>query len=269
MFRRVPRSVVFCVVVGVAAPVSANGYWKRLLTREASEADSYREAAYRALEEQQASSASRAALEAVRRSPRSAEAHVLLGHARALAGDFARASDAYEHAISLSPTALDDVKDASWASRAASHAARWELAVLTLQVLTTRLPRIPARTVAFSRLGDALQALGPARLDEAIVAYRHALLDARGYLPSACIGLALALHRANRADEAHGWVERAMERTTIDELLETVVGPTSEHLARRALVARIQGNHAEASRLFRESASHSPHRDHSLREAGR
>jgi tetratricopeptide (TPR) repeat protein len=267
MSRRVLRCALFCAVVGVATTAAADGYWKRLLTREASEAETYREAAHRALEEQQASNASRAALEAVRRAPRSAEAHVLLGHARALAGDFARASDAYEHAVSLSPTALDDVKDASWASRAASHAARWELAVHTLRVLTTRLPRIPARTIAFSRLGDVLQALGPTRLEEAIVAYRHALLDARGYLPSACIGLALALHRADRADEAKGWIDRATERTTIDELLETVVGPSSEHLARRALVARAQGNRAEAARLFRESAAQSPYRDHSLREA--
>src|SRR5690606_24054355 len=145
----------------------------------------------RALEEQQPALASRAALEAIRRSPDSAEAHVLLGHARALAGDHRRASDAYEHALTLGAGALDDVRDASWAARAATHAERWELAERALRVLTERLPRVPARTLAFSRLGDVLQTLGPRRLDEAIVAYRHALLDARGFLPSACIGLAL------------------------------------------------------------------------------
>jgi tetratricopeptide (TPR) repeat protein len=266
---RRPIALLWLIACFSPAPTLAEGIWTRIRSPEAPEIATYREAAHRALEEQQPALASRAALEAIRRSPNSADAYVLLGHARALAGDHQKAADAYEHALSLAPDALDHVRDASWASRAATHAERWELAAHALRTLTTRLARVPARTLAFSRLGDVLQALGPSRLDEAIVAYRHALLDARGFLPSACIGLALALSRAGHADEARGWVHRALERTSVEELLDAVTGPASERLARRALIASSHGERAEAARLFRESAAQSPHRDHALREASR
>lgn len=210
--------------------------WTRVASPEPKDAVSFREAAYRALEEQQSALASRAALEAVRRAPRSAESHVLLGHARTLAGDYARATESYEEALRLDEDALRDVRDASWASRAAIHAEHWALAVHTLRVMTERLPKIPARTLAYSRLGDALQALGRDHLEAAMTAYRHALLDARGFLPSACVGLALALTRMGREDEALGWLDRALDQASVDDLVEATTGPSSEREARRALL---------------------------------
>lgn len=225
------------LLAGIAPRAGADGLWSRLLSRTPDELAAQREAAHRALEEKQPALASRAALEAIRIAPESAEAHVLLGHARALGSDFARASDAYEQALSLDERALDAVRDASWASRAAVHAGRWQLAERTLRVFTERLPRIPARTLAFARLGDVLQTLG--RLEEATVAYRHALLDARDYLPPACLGLALALHRSGRVDEARGWVARAAERASVEELLGATTGPEVERRARAELLAML------------------------------
>lgn len=260
MPRRGTRiTLLMAALVAFPASTSADGIWERVASSEPRDVDPLREAAHRALEEKQPAIASRVALETIRRSPDSPEAHVLLGHARALAGDYEHAADAYARALMLDARALEAVQDASWAARAAVHAERWALAERALRILTERLGRVPARTVAFARLGDVLQTLGPARLEESMIAYRHALLDARGFHPSASIGLALALHRSGKTQEARGWAARAIEHTTEEDLLQAVTGPKPERLARRALLASIRGERAEATRLFRESEAQSPY----------
>lgn len=252
------------------ASAQRSDFWSdvREPERSSSEARSAIERGVRAIGEQQYAIATREALAALSKAPESAEAHILLGNAQLFSGNAADAARSFERAFTLKTEVLRDPNVAMRVAHAAIQAGRYPLAINALRAMIAGLPAIAMRAASFHRLADLLQSEGA--LEEAVLAYRNALIEARALHPQASIGLALALQRLGRADEAAPYLSRAAATTDIERIIQEVPGHPSERLARYALIHRARGEHAEARALFLKVSEESPHhREHALAEAKR
>jgi tetratricopeptide (TPR) repeat protein len=128
-------------------------------------------------------------------------AHVMRGRALIAVGRNGEALSAFEHALALDANALSQAADARAAARSAINVGKPELGVAVLRRLLERSDDPRGDPLAQIMLADALQAVGPATLRNAIVAYREAIEDDAS-AAQAVLGLALALHRSG--DVAQG-----------------------------------------------------------------
>lgn len=266
------RSALVLVVFGCspAAFAESSELWNdlRAPSRSSPESRAAIDRASRAISEQQYTIATREALAALRLTPDSALAHIVLGSARFFTASPAEAADAFERGLELDPSLLRDPNIAARVAQAALHAGRYSLAIHAYKALIANLPAIAMRSAAFYRIADLLQ--GEGALEEALVYYRNALLEARALHPQTCLGLALALLRLGRPDEAAPYLEQALATREIEQIVEAVPGHASERLARYALLHRARGEHAKARALFKTVAEESPHhREHALAESAR
>lgn len=265
-----PIALLLTLLMPSGVSAERSNFWGdvREPARSSPEVRSAIERGARAIGEQQYAIATREALAALSKAPESAEAHVLLGNAQLFSGNAEAAVRTFERAVALKAEVLRDPNVAMRVAHAAIQAGRYPLAIDALQAMIAGLPAIAMRAASFHRLADLLQSEGA--LEEAILAYRNALIEARSLHPQASIGLALALHRLGRDDEAAPYLTRAAATTDIERIIQEVPGHPSERLARYALIHRARGEHAEARALFLKVSEESPHhREHALAETKR
>jgi hypothetical protein len=164
------------------------------------------------------------------------------GLSLALTGDKRGGLALLQRALSADVTALDDV---TWGTRAALIGAEvgalaWSTDVLSRVIAT--LPAIPVRRELFALLGDLLLGQGPARLNEALIAYREALRGATTTDTRGTLGLALALSRNGEASAAKDVVERLSAASRIDVVVNALPVTEGEKAARLALGAEALGD---------------------------
>lgn len=259
---------LFASAMPALARAEESNLWEdiRAPTRSSPEARRSIMRANRALSEQQYAIATREALKALRIAPDSSEAFLALGSAQLYSGHPREAMHSFERAIELDPRQLLDPNVSSRIAHAAIRAGNYPLAIDALHALIAALPSIAMRANAFNRLADLVQSEG--RVDEAIILYRNALLEARSMHPRAALGLALALRRLNRNEEAAIYLELAARTPEIERIIQEVPGHPSERSARNALIHLARGEKDKAHALFLKVADESPHhREHALREA--
>jgi len=167
---------------------------------------------------------------------------VVRGLAVALTGDTSRAIGLLREALSLDARALDD---AGWGSRAALVAAKaseFEFASSVLGRVVGGLPAVPARRELYAMLGDMLLAQGPARLEEALVAYQEAMRGTTRDDVRSVLGLALALSRNSETAVSHEVASRLVAASRTEVVVNALPVPDSEKAARLAIAREALGN---------------------------
>jgi tetratricopeptide (TPR) repeat protein len=199
---------------------------------------------------------------AIERLDERAPAHVLRGRALGELNRPEEAVAAFERALELSETALDGTEAGSHAALLAAGAGAWELAARILPRVLGRMRVNSQRHDLYALYGDVLMTLGPARLREAVVAYREAVRQGgRGHV-RANVGLALALRRAGELLESGDLAREAGRRGRLSSVLSAIPVPEAERAARRAVVHEALGNREEARVGWREAATFEPWRAH-------
>ncbi|MAC28606.1 MAG: hypothetical protein CMH59_19355, partial [Myxococcales bacterium] len=205
--------------------------------------------------------ARQAADAAVRRLPERALGYVLRGLAAGQGGDLAPAIADFEAALERDPASLDEPLDGARAAELLARGGRHDLAARVLGRVLGRMREGGGRRSLYALYGDVLLTLGPARLSDAVRAYREALRTA-AHDPRAGIGLALALRRQAAATDGAGdeWrvlARRVAARGRLDALLNSIDVPESERAARRAVALEASGDRAAARNAWLQ-AEHGP-----------
>jgi tetratricopeptide (TPR) repeat protein len=200
--------------------------------------------------------------------PDRAGGHVLRGRALGRLSRLPDAMAAFERALQLDPAALDDVNDGADAAYLTSRFARYRLSARILERVLGRMEESSSRNKLFALYGDLLQAMGPGRLRAAMVAYRSSLRGSGEDNDRARLGLALALHRQGRVEEAIGRATLLLMASRVDRLIRSLSLPPAERAARAALVREAMSDR-EAARYWEAAADgEGPWQDHA-REAAR
>ncbi len=232
-----------------------------------------------ALAEGRAEDACIAADAAIALRPNDAPAHALRALARIAAsgaGD-PRVIEAIRRATALEPSAFAIPTEAETVARAAALAGDAALAATLLTQATTRLEAThPQRARLYVLAADLRLAAGPAddeaatraALEAAIRAFRdglgHAALAVRARL-----GLALALRRSGRLDEARVVAREALVQGGLVEPLfgaDRALLPASEISARAAIALEALGDDEGARARWRRAAESGPWRESAQRE---
>jgi tetratricopeptide (TPR) repeat protein len=193
------------------------------------------------------------------------------------AGD-PRVVDAIRRATSLEASAFAAPAEAETVARAVALADDAALAATLLTQATSRLEAThPQRARLYVLAAELRLAAGPAgddvatqaALDAAIRAFReglgHAALAVRARL-----GLALALRRAGRLDEARIVAQQALVQGGLVEPLfgaDRALLPSTELAARSAVALEALGDAEGARARWRRAAESGPWRAHAQREA--
>ena len=160
---------------------------------------------------------------------------VVLARAQAMASQHREALESYERAASvLDAHALIAEVDALPMARFALQSGRYALALRALSGHADATSRPLTRAALRVAEGHALQAMGPASVEQAIAAYRDALRAVPEHA-SALLGLALALHRQGARDAAVAIAKRVRDPSQLDQSLLENALPASERSARAAL----------------------------------
>jgi tetratricopeptide (TPR) repeat protein len=258
----------------------ADGFWTQVRTPGLRAYTRHVAAGRAALSEGRAEDACVAAEAAIALRPDDAPAHALRALARIAAsgaGD-PRAVEAVRRAVELDPSAFAATAEAETVARAAALAGDAALAATLLTRATTRLEAThPQRARLYVLAADLRLAAGPiddeaatrAALEVAIRAFReglgHAALAVRARL-----GLALALRRSGRLDEARLVARESLVQGGLVEPLfgaDRALLPTSELAARAAVALEALGDAEGARARWRRAAESGPWRAHAQREA--
>lgn len=221
-------------------------------------------AGWRSFAERHFEAAVQAAEAAIAAEPRRCEAYLLRGRALGELGRAGDAADAFERALARDPTCADDPEQGGAAARTAAAAGRLDLAATLLERAVARMRDGPARRLLYALYGDVRMALGPEHLHDAILAYREVLrhqVDVR-----ASLGLALALRRAGRIEEARVVAANAVAHGRVDALVARLPLPAAEKAARLAVALEAAGDAEGARRAWREASEGEIWRGHAERE---
>jgi tetratricopeptide (TPR) repeat protein len=190
-------------------------------------------------------------------------AHVVRGLALGGLKRYGEAVGAFEQALLLDRAALDDVDHGAAAVRIATRAAAYPLAALILSRLLGRMPDSPLRNALYAVQGDVLQLLGQEQLSAAVLAYRLALHNGQsGENVTLLLGLALALHREGKPEQAAELATRASAPVAVEHSLRSLALPRSERDARMAVWLESRGDFEGAGRAWSTAATEGPWAGH-------
>jgi tetratricopeptide (TPR) repeat protein len=181
------------------------------------------------------------------------EAHVLRGRALSARRAYEAAQSAFERALSLDKTALDEWEAGVAAATTALQLGDLASAAQLLTRVLAALPEPEQRAPILALQADVLQAQGPEQLQGARLTYRAALRGDRPQ-PDALLGLALAFHREGEVAEAlhlAGRIEAEPEHAGGGRWAL----PESERLARRALWLQAIDDAAGALQAWQRAAA--------------
>lgn len=198
-----------------------------------------------------------------------ADTLLMRGLALSLVGENARAIEALHHAQQVDRRALDDSVLGTRAALVATKAGDFAFASDILTRVVGNLAALPVRRELFSLLGDVLLAQGPARVAEAIVAYREAIRGATTTDVRSVLGLALALSRNAEPAAAHEVMGRITAAARFDVVVSALPLPEVEKAARLALALEAVGDVDGASTQWSRAAAESTWQAHALAEGAR
>jgi tetratricopeptide (TPR) repeat protein len=195
------------------------------------------------------------------------EGPALMGRALTEMDDVEGAVARFREALEREGTCLRAGEEAARAAEVAAVAGDPALAAEILQGLVATMSEGARRRALYALYGDVLLTLGPDHLEPATRAFREVLRhqsDARSAL-----GLALALRRAGRPDEAAELARVAAAHGRVDAMVARVPVPTAERAARRAVALEALGDVEGARAAWRTAAEGTVWRRHSEEELHR
>jgi tetratricopeptide (TPR) repeat protein len=197
------------------------------------------------------------------------EAHRLRGLALGALGRDADAIPSLARALELDVSAFDDPVSGAVAAHIAVRAEAWALAERILHRAAAAMAPHPARKGLYADYGDVLLTLGPAHLEASIRAYEVALRDGHGHDPRAALGLALALHRDGRPEEAEPLIDALRRTVRMEAVLAAVAAPLAERKARIALLREAAGARDEARAAWAAATERSEWAEHARAQVAR
>lgn len=246
------------LVIALASPftapraAAASDFWDAVRAPGSSAMHVHVQASNRALAMNQASAALHEAELALGACGQCAPALVLHGRALSALGRPGEALAQLQRALERDPAALDAEPAALAAANSALAVDQPKLAIHVLQRVLASAGDAGGRGRALIMLADALQAEGPAALDQAIATYRDATIEADGD-PGAQIGLALALFRKGEHDSALALARRS-DAGDIERAVFARALPPAEHAARIALLRMARDDAAAAERAWQRAS---------------
>lgn len=186
------------------------------------------------------------------------------GRAHAGMDDVEAAVEHFRAALAREGRCLDAPEHGARAAVVAAAAGATDLAAQVLGRVLSTMEESPRRRALYALYGDVLLTLGPERLADATRAYREVLrrhADMR-----ATLGLALALRRADRPDEAAELALAAAVYGRVDALVARLPVPEAERAARRAVALEALGDTAGAQEAWRAATEGRVWRSHAEAE---
>ncbi len=263
-----PIGVAAAVVValGLSLPARASDFWDEVRTPGLRHYRVLVEQSQSALRTGRHQEALQKADRAVARMSGRAPAHVLRALALGAMKRYGDALEPLERALELDDRALDDVEQGEAAVRIAMRTAAYELAERILSRLTGTMASGGRRGSLYALQGDLLQLLGPERLSAAILAYRLALREGdRPERPALLLGLALALHREGKPEQAMELGPQAGDRAAAERALRSLPLPPGERAARLAVMLESLGDRDGARQRWSIAAQAGTWREHARR----